>query len=151
LIFVSVGSTRFDELVQAIDLIAPVLMEEVVVQIADGSYVPKNCGWFRYAERLDEYLERADLVIGHGGAGVTFEVLGLGKRLISVENPHALEGHQADLLGKLAGEGHLVWCRDLRKLEQAIRYAKRADLKEYVRPACEIARVIARWLGMPVE
>ena len=147
MIFATVGTTRFDELVEAIDKIAPELNEEVVIQIGESKYMPKNCKHFTFDNDLLQYFKKADIVIAHGGAGITFEVLNLGKKLISIENPHALDGHQGDLLGKLSQERHLIWCKDLNKIENCIKDAIKMNIREYVRPECEIGKMIAGWLG----
>src|SRR5947209_11093294 len=54
MIFVTVGTTDFDALVRRIDELAPSLGEEVLCQIGKGSYLPRNCRYFRYAPSLDE-------------------------------------------------------------------------------------------------
>lgn len=147
MIFATVGTTHFDELVEAIDRVAAELGEEVVVQLGNARYVPKNCRYFTFADSLVQYFGEADIVIAHGGAGITFEVLNLGKKLISVENPHALEGHQGDLLGKLSREGYLIWCRDLNEIGNSIREVRKVKIREYVRPECRIGKKIEEWLG----
>jgi len=147
MIFTTVGTTQFDELVEAMDRIAPKLNEEVVIQIGNSKYIPENCQYFTFDNDLLQYYEKADIVIAHGGAGITFEVLNLGKKLISVDNPYVLDGHQADLLGKLSQEGYLIWCKDLGKIEFYINDAKNMKIKKYVRPECEIGKMIVAWLG----
>ena len=147
MIFAAVGTTHFDELVEAIDKVAPKLNEEVVIQIGNYTYLPRNCKYFTFDDDLFKYYKKANIVIAHGGAGITFEVLNLGKKLISIENLHVLDGHQADLLGKLSQEGYLIWCKDLNKIENCIKEARKMKIKKYVRPECEIGRMIAEWLG----
>jgi beta-1,4-N-acetylglucosaminyltransferase len=147
MIFTTVGTTQFDELVEAMDKIAPELNEEVVIQLGDAKYIPRNCKHFTFENDLLKYFEKADIVIAHGGAGITFEVLNLGKKLVSVENPHVLEGHQIDLLGELSKEGYLIWCKDLNDIKNCIEDAKNMKMKHYVRPECEIGKTILAWLG----
>jgi beta-1,4-N-acetylglucosaminyltransferase len=147
MIFVTVGTTRFDELVEAMDKIAPELHEEVIIQAGNHKYRPNNCTYFKFDNDLLKYFNKASIVVAHGGAGITFEVLNLGRKLISVENPQVLEGHQGDLLGKLSQEGYLIWCRDLNKIQNCINEATKMKLKHYVRPKCEIADMIVSSLG----
>ena len=146
MIFVTVGTTRFDELVEAMDKIAPKLGEEVVIQIGNQKNVPKNCKYFTFDDDLLKYYEKADIVVAHGGAGITFEVLNLGKKLISVENSHVLDGHQRDLLGKLSHDGYLIWCKDLNGIENCIKDVKKMEIKKYVRPECGIGKMIMDYL-----
>ena len=142
MIFAAVGTTHFDELVEAIDKIAPKLNEEVVIQAGNHKYVPKNCKYFTFDDDLLKYYNKANIVIAHGGAGIIFEVLNLGKKLISIENPHVLDGHQRDLLGKLSQEGYLIWCKDLNRIEDFIKNTRKIRVKKYVKPACEIGEII---------
>ena len=147
MIFVTVGTTRFDELVEAMDKIAPALHEAVIIQAGNHKYRPSNCTYFTFDNDLLKYYDEADIVVAHGGAGITFEVLNLGKKLISVENPHVLEGHQGDLLGKLSQEGYLIWCRDLNTILNCINSARKMKVKHYIRPHCEIGVMIANLLA----
>lgn len=147
MIFVTVGTTQFDELVEAIDKIAPEVNDNIIVQIGNSKYIPKNCKYFTFAASLLKYFTEANIIVAHGGAGITFEVLNIGKTLISVENPHVLDGHQRDLLGQLSQEGYLIWCKDLSKIKNYIEYASDINLKKYVRPECRIGKMITEWLG----
>ncbi|KAG5647209.1 hypothetical protein DXG03_001168 [Asterophora parasitica] len=127
LAFVTVGSTRFDSLVQAA-LSPPVLTSlhrkgyhQLVVQcgnsafefsIGDASLALVREGvhvevW-KFKPTLQEEYERADLVISHAGSGTILDVLRLGKPLIVVANPTLLDNHQQELAGALSGLGHLV-------------------------------------------
>ena len=146
MIFITVGTTRFDELVEAMDKIAPKLNEEVVIQIGNSQYLPGNCKYFPFDDDLFKYYRKADIVVAHGGAGITFEVLNLGKKLISIDNAYVLDGHQRDLLGKLSQDGYLVWCKDLNGIEKCINDVKMMEIKKYVKPECRIAEMIVEYL-----
>jgi len=146
MIFVAVGTTDFDTLTMKMDAIAPTLPEKVVMQIGNGRYVPKNCQYFRFAPSLDPYYAQANVVVAHGGLGITTEALERGKKLISVQNTTCHGGHQEDLLSALAQEGYLIWCQDLNELPEALRHARQKEFKRYVTPGCEIHTVIAEFL-----
>jgi UDP-N-acetylglucosamine transferase subunit ALG13 len=146
LVFVTVGSTDFDGLVQAVDEIAPSLQRQGVVQIGHGRYVPVNWPHFRFAPSLSPYYERASLVIAHGGLGTTMEVLGRGLPLVSVSNPDRYDDHQQDLLSTMSSEGYLVWCRQLDDLKRAIEMAQTMPLKRYSPPRCEIHLIVNEFL-----
>lgn len=146
-LFVTVGSTDFDALVEAADRLLPALDVEGMVQIGNGKYVPQNLPYFRFAQSLVQYYERANLVIAHGGVGTTMEVLRRGVPLVSVSNPDRYDGHQDDLLSFMAEEGHLVWCRQLESLGQAIHTAQTTPLRTYQPPECRIHLVINEFLN----
>jgi UDP-N-acetylglucosamine transferase subunit ALG13 len=146
-IFVTVGSTDFDALVEAVDNLAPSLQARGVLQIGHGRYIPAHMPYFRFAPSLDPYYEQASLVIAHGGLATTMEALKRGLPLVSVSNPDRYDDHQQDLLSMMAEEGYLIWCRQLDVLGQAIETLQTAPLRRYQPPECEIHLVIDEFLG----
>ncbi len=137
------GTTQFDELAEAVDRIALRLPERVIIQIGYNSkYIPRNCEYFNFAHDIKAYINEARIVIAHGGAGITFDVLEMNKLLISVENPHVLDLHQKDLLRKLSDEKYIIWCRDLNNLEKCIEEASERKIEIYRKPECGIGDVI---------
>ena len=146
MIFVTVGTSDFEQLVRKIDELAPFLRDQVVIQIGHGRYIPRNCEYFRFAPSLDPYYDKADIVVAHGGLGTTMEVLEKGKKLISVENITCIDDHQTDILEILAKEGHLIWCRDWDELPSLLERAPAMTPRPYVAPPCRIAEVIKDFL-----
>lgn len=147
MIFVTVGTTDFDALVQAMDFLAPQLNEEVEIQIGRGGYEPRHCSWFRFSPSLEPYYERADVVVAHGGLGTIMEVLRRGGKLIGVANPDRYDQHQEDLLSYLAEEGYLIWCRDLASLPDELHRVHGMTFRRYWSPECHVHDVIAEFLG----
>jgi UDP-N-acetylglucosamine transferase subunit ALG13 len=145
-VFVTVGSTDFDVLIQAVDALVPALNTQGVMQIGYGQYIPVNLPYFRFAPSLAPYYEQASLVIAHGGLATTMEVLRQGLPLVSVGNPDRYDDHQQDLLSTMAEEGFLVWCRRLDGLEHAIETARTMPLRRYQPPECRIHLVINEFL-----
>jgi UDP-N-acetylglucosamine transferase subunit ALG13 len=121
MIFVTVGTIQFNELVETIDLAVgeKTIKGEVILQIANGSYEPVNCNFFRTVPGLDPYFKRSQLVVSHGGA-TTLEVLERGIRLISVSNPHLSDNHQHDFLNALHSRKLTRYCPKLTDLPQMI-------------------------------
>jgi UDP-N-acetylglucosamine transferase subunit ALG13 len=150
-IFVAVGTTEFDALVQAVDELAPALGAEITIQIGHGLYEPHNCRYFRLAPSLEPYYDWADVVIAHGGFGITMEVLRKGKKLISLSNPDRYDEHQSDLLGTFDAEGYLTWCRDLAQLAGLLGRIQEMHFRPYVPPECHIHTVIAEYLLQTVR
>jgi UDP-N-acetylglucosamine transferase subunit ALG13 len=146
MIFVAVGTTDFDGLIEKMDEIAPSLPDEVVLQTGNGRYVPRNCRYFRFAPSLEPYYEESTIVVCHGGLGIITEALERGKKLISVENTICHGAHQRELLSALAEEGYLIWCRELDELPEALERARGHEFKRYIPPGCDIHTVIAEFL-----
>lgn len=147
MIFVTIGSTDFDPLIIKMDQLAPTLGDEVVMQVGNGQYTPKNGRFFRFAESLDEYYHQADVIVAHGGLGTIMEALELHKALVCVVNPTTYDRHQEHLLQVFAQQGYLVWCRDMDQLPQAVEQARTSHFTHYQSPPCRIAEVINDYLS----
>jgi len=147
MIFVTVGTTAFDALVRGMDELAPDLGERVICQIGSGSYIPRQCDWFRFAPSLLELFQRARLVVSHGGQGSIMEAVRSGKPLVGVSNPDRIDRHQDDILGRLEADQFLIWCRSLDELGDCLARAGSATFQAYSEPPCRIHLVIAEFLA----
>ncbi|KAG6868273.1 hypothetical protein C0993_005558 [Termitomyces sp. T159_Od127] len=131
LAFVTVGSTQFDALIQAI-LSSSVLStlrrkgyDQLVVQCGNSDFelassisgggqssVERegiNIELWKFKPTLQREYEKADLVISHAGSGTILDVLRLGKPLLTVVNITLLDNHQQELASALAELGHLQY------------------------------------------
>ena len=147
MIFVTVGTTDFDDLVRALDAMAPDLNDEMVIQYGHGTHEPQNCEAFRFTNSLDPYYEKADLVISHGGLCTVMEVCRRGLKLVAMANPDRFDDHQTDILSYMSDAGHLVWCRSFHALPEAIDTARRKTFVPYDTPECRIAETVQEFLS----
>lgn len=125
--FVTVGSTRFDELIERIlrDESISQLMElgftKMILQIGSSNYndqrleeVRQECAdsldieLYSYKQSISEDIERADVIVGHAGAGTCIESLRAGKRLLIVVNESLMGNHQSELADQLSGDNYVV-------------------------------------------
>jgi beta-1,4-N-acetylglucosaminyltransferase len=146
MILVTVGTTDFDDLLRAMDALAPTLGEEIVAQTGRGRYAPLHMEHFDFAPSLEPYYRRARLVVAHGGLGTAIEVLDRGLKLIGVSNPDRYDHHQDDILRTLSERGHMLWCRRLDELPQALANAASTTFAPYTSPPCRIAEVIRDYI-----
>jgi UDP-N-acetylglucosamine transferase subunit ALG13 len=147
-LLVTVGTTGFDELVQAVDAVVGRLdVRDGLIQYGPGRHVPRSLPSERFVPSLEPYYDQASLVVAHGGAGTAFEVVGRGLPLVGVANDDRYDHHQDDVLAALSQARHLVWCRDLERLEAAIAEAMAGDLVPLPREPCGIADVVDRHLA----
>ena len=132
-VFVTVGTTKFDALVQAVDTIevADALVKQgytaLVIQKGAGRYQVQNLvplgrqhhphsnglqvQVFEFAPSLADYMKQADLIISHAGSGSIFEALRLGKPLVAVPNAILMDNHQAELAEHLAHLKYIIAAR----------------------------------------
>jgi len=127
--FVTVGSTRFDTLIQAVfteDILSSLCRKgytNLVVQCGNSTFelafaiqngdthkmsrAGVDIEFWMYKSSLQEDYEKADLVISHAGSGTILDVLRMGKPMIVIPNPTLLHNHQEELASALEELGHL--------------------------------------------
>lgn len=121
-VFVTVGTTSFDHLIESVsnkgfvELLKRKGFQSVVLQIGRGLYEPEEMDgkdlslhYYRYKDSIADDIQRASLVISHAGAGSVLEALQAGKPLIVVVNEQLMDNHQFELASQLAEEGHLYY------------------------------------------
>lgn len=134
MIFLTVGTAHFDPLIEEMDRLVEkgIIQDKVVAQIGRGSYIPKSFPFFRFISSLSTAYDWADVIVSTGGAGTTIECVKRGLRLVVVENRTLMEGHQAQLIGKMSRKKHLVWCRDLSDLADCIATAQVSTFTPFI-------------------
>ncbi len=147
MIFITVGSGRFDELIREIDRRADRLQEPAIAQIGRGRFLPRNMQYFRFDASLGKYYRAASLVIGHGGVGTVFEALRMHKPFIGVCNWHIPDDHQKELLRRLSAEKLLLWCRSERDIMRYVHLARGYKFRSYRAPECSIEEAIRNLIG----
>lgn len=113
-VFVTVGSTRFDSLINFVlceifvKQIAQCNFTRMVLQVGRSYYNPndierlgKNFNLsmeiFDYRDSIAANIREADIVISHAGAGTCLEALRLRRKLIIVANDELMDNHQLEL------------------------------------------------------
>ncbi len=145
---VTVGTTSFDDLVVAADAAALELRPlDGLIQTGEGAAQPAHLPHQAFVPGLGDLFARASVVVAHGGAATTFEVLRSGAPLVSVANPDRYDDHQTDLLRVLDEAGHLIWCRELSGLVESIERALATPLAPLQEAECTIAQEIDRYLA----
>ncbi|GJQ14078.1 hypothetical protein GpartN1_g5869.t1 [Galdieria partita] len=138
-VFVTVGSTSFDELIAAINkqsflaAIQSLGVEEIKVQYGNGKVLPRTSHneklkleSFQYKSSIIEDFNWADLVISHGGAGSVLESLRAKKKLIIVVNKELMENHQLELAEALTRNGYAL----LASTESLVEAIKNLDFQK---------------------
>jgi UDP-N-acetylglucosamine transferase subunit ALG13 len=121
-IFITVGTFQFNALIEKVDAMVAngELHGPVVCQIGSGSYVPGHCEYFRFKPSIDEFIEKASLVICHGGTGSVCSLLASEKPFIAVANTFLADDHQTQFLLRLNRLASFLWTRDLEDLPALI-------------------------------
>ena len=124
-LFVTVGTTEFDELIRILD--TEEFMEavklcgckEVVIQYGRGqrepNYINHECSKhgikfssYRFKSSLEDDMSRASLIVSHCGAGSILEAVTKQKRLIVVINDSLQDNHQVELADAVNQSGYAL-------------------------------------------
>jgi beta-1,4-N-acetylglucosaminyltransferase len=116
MIFVTVGThdQPFDRLVRAADELAARIDEPVTVQRGVSRFQPRRAQAFDWATtgEMDEWIDRARVVIAHAGAGTMISVFRRGKPLIVIprlrEHGEHYNDHQMELAAAMAQAGRVL-------------------------------------------
>ena len=131
MIFVTVGTHEqpFNRLVKCVDDLKKegIITEEVVIQTGYSSYEPKFCKWqklFPYQEML-QLVDKARIVITHGGPSSFIMPLQIGKTPIVVPRRHEfnehVNNHQVSFTKAVADRmGTIIVVEDIDKLGETI-------------------------------
>lgn len=124
-IFVTVGTTEFDDLIRTIDSDSFVrYLQEVrccrlIIQYGRGTYEPSHlkdmceqnkisCDAYRFKPTLDQDMRQADLIISHCGAGSILEAVKYKKELLVVVNESLQDNHQTELADAMSEMGYCM-------------------------------------------
>jgi len=131
IVFVTVGTTQFDELIQKIctpqfiyNICCILKYDGILLQIGKTNFKPDisyclSClpkdnfhftmDWFNLKPSgLEREMKEASLIISHCGSGSIFESLHLQKKVIAVINERLMDNHQAELADELDRLGYIV-------------------------------------------
>jgi len=123
-IFVTVGTTKFDELIQSLnnqeayENLIQFGCQKLTLQIGMTDFVPSFLlekqdegeiliDIYSLKPSIKEDMEDATFVISHGGAGSILEALGMEKPTIVVVNDRLMDNHQMELASSLASNNHV--------------------------------------------
>lgn len=142
MIFVTLGTQdkSFSRLLKAIDkeIEKGNIKDKVVVQAGLTKYKSKNMEIFDLipADKFDQYIEKSDLVITHGGAGSILTALKKNKKVIasarlSKYKEHTND-HQIQIVKEFSDEGYILELNDFNKLGKLIEKSKKFKPKKFM-------------------
>ena len=130
-VFVTVGNTRYNSMIKAIDDHFSSDEFDITLQIADGEYLPKHHEYIRYSNNIEQYFKDAELVITHAGAGTVFQLLEDSIKMLVVPNHERVDTHQLDLTDYLEKNNFADVCYDLSTIKQCTLAAFSAEHTKY--------------------
>lgn len=137
MIFVTLGTQdkSFERLLRAIDksIDAGVIKDKVLVQagFTYKTYKSKNMEMFDYVDpkTMSDLVSECEFLISHAGAGSILTALEKDKKIIVVPRQSKYgehnNDHQLEIAEKFEHDGHVIYLKDLKKLDKAIKDIKK--------------------------
>lgn len=152
MIFITLGSQKFqfNRLLKAVDELN--LKEEIFAQIGYSDYIPKNFKYKRFIDRneFSSYINKSDVIITHGGTGAIMGALKKGKKVIAVprlsEYGEHVDDHQLQIIEEFKELNLLYSCEDM-DIEKALNIVKIKDFKKYKSNTETIINSIENFIG----
>ena len=129
MIFVTVGTheQQFNRLIREIDELKEegVITSDVFIQVGFSDYQPRFCRWERFLsyDEMNNLMEKADIIITHGGPATFMNVIANGKRPVVVPRRKKfgehVNDHQLDFCKRIVQEGYdLVIIEDIKEIRE---------------------------------
>lgn len=150
-LLVTVGSGRFDQLIEAVDTQFCAAQYDIVCQVAKGGYRAKHHHSFEFSQSFAEYWREADIVITHAGAATVFELLEAGKKLVVVPNRFRIDDHQQDMANYLVQQQLAIVCHELDDLSDCVARCARQTFKPYVKDPFFMAQSVLNYFEIPLS
>ena len=116
LVILGTQDKQFPRLLEAIDreINKGTIKDKVVVQAGQTKYESKNMEIFDLlpAPEFDKLMDKADLIITHGGAGSILGAIKRGKKVIAAarlaQYKEHHNDHQKQIIGEFASQGYIL-------------------------------------------
>ncbi|KYN02204.1 PREDICTED: UDP-N-acetylglucosamine transferase subunit ALG13 homolog [Cyphomyrmex costatus] len=160
-VFVTVGTTKFDDLITTVlsravlEALSARNYKHLILQIGNSKLEPDCIAHYGFdkieifglSPSIGEYMQLADLVISHAGAGSVLEALERRKHLIVVTNDLLMDNHQIELAEQLYKDEHLYYCT-CKNLLHVIQTMDLTKLKPFTNDkSADIANFIDKVMG----
>ena len=147
-ILITVGTTKFENLIKAIDnekfyeMIINNGFTKIIIQKGYGEYIPQNYKKFenrikiQISEILNNFeniIKSSELIISHGGAGIILESLKNKRKVIVCVNDTLMDNHQIELASTLDKEKYVHFCKNVNDIVSDIESIlnNKKEIKQY--------------------
>ena len=154
LVMLGTQNNSFHRLLEEIDdlINKGIINDEVVVQAGHTKYKSKNMKIFSLIplEELEELIEKADLIITHGGVGSIISSLKKGKKVIAVPRLHEYQehvnNHQKEIVETFDKKGYIIGIQDVKELNEAIEKSKDFIPEKYLSSNKKMLNIIENFI-----
>ena len=126
--------------------------EEVVVQKGYTKFESKDMTLFDEIsqDKFNKLIDKADLIITHGGVGSIITSITKGKKVIAVPRLQKygehVNDHQLDIIESFNKKGYIIGLHDVSELENALKKVKNFKPQKYVKNTGNIISIIENFI-----
>ena len=139
LVMLGTQNNSFCRLLEEIDNLIEkgIIEEEVIVQAGYTKYESEKMEIFSLTsqEELEKLVEKADLIITHGGVGSILLSLKKGKKVIAIPRLHEYQehvnNHQREIVETFNKKGYIIGVQNVKDLEGALKRVKNFKPQKY--------------------
>lgn len=128
------------------------IKEEVVVQKGYTKFESKNMTMYTQlpVDELKKLIDKADLIITHGGVGSIITAIEESKRVIAVPRlkkyKEHVNDHQLDIIKSFDDAGYIIGLDSVEKLGEALKKVKDFEPKRYIKNTGNILKIVENFI-----
>ena len=154
LVVLGTQDKEFPRLLEAVDreIKKGTIKEKVVVQAGQTKYESENMEILDLvsAPEFDKLIDKADLIITHGGAGSILSAIKKGKKIIAAPRLAKYKehhnDHQRQIIKEFADQGYLLELKDFNKLDKLIEKSKSFKPKKFVSNTNNMIKLLENYI-----
>ena len=128
------------------------IKEEVVVQKGYTKFESKNMTMYTQlpVDELKKLIDKADLIITHGGVGSIITAIEENKRVIAVPRlkkyKEHVNDHQLDIIKSFDDAGYIIGLEDVENLGDALKKVQDFEPKRYIKNTGNILKIVENFI-----
>ena len=128
------------------------IKEKVIVQKGYTKFESKDMEMYKElpVEKINELIEKADIVITHGGVGSIISSITKGKKVIAVPRlkkyKEHVNDHQLDIINSFNDNGYIIGIQNVEQLGDALNKIKTFEPKKYIQNTGKIINIVENFI-----
>lgn len=128
------------------------IKEKVIVQKGYTKFQSKDMEMYKElpVEKINELIEKADIVITHGGVGSIISSITRGKKVIAVPRlkkyKEHVNDHQLDIINSFNDNGYIIGIQNVEQLGDALNKIKTFEPKKYIQNTGKIINIVENFI-----
>ncbi len=154
LVLLGTQNNSFHRLLEEIEKLIEkkVIEDEVIVQSGYTKYESSNMKIFGLIpkQKLEQYQNKADVIITHGGVGSIISSIKKGKKVIAIPRNHEynehVNNHQKEIVKLFDEKGYIIGIKEVGELEKALSKLKTFTPVKYKEDNTKMLEIISDFI-----